>query len=173
MSVKMAMSALVPGHRRVAGLSMIEVLVTIVIISFGMLGIAGMVLRSIESGTISSGRGIAVWQANEMADRLRANIAGVREGHYDDLVGAPVADCNSPCLTAQCTPDEQASFDFCLWNARNQQVLPLGRGSVALVPGGGCATSQLVCAFDITVSWDEGKTGNPLALRQYVLRVEP
>lgn len=173
MSVTVAFPIPASTRRRTAGLSMIEVLVTIVIITFGMLGIAGMLLKSIESGAVSSGRGIAVWQANEMADRMRANMAGVRAGNYDALNYALVTNCNSTCLTAQCTPDQQANFDFCLWNAQNQRVLPLGRGSVALAPGGGCATSQFFCAFDITVSWDESKTGDPLALKQYVLRVEP
>lgn len=158
-----------------SGLSMIEVLITILIVSFGMLGIAGMLLRGLNSGTISTSRSIAVLQANEMADRMRANLAGLRNGSYNALSYTTVSSCASTCLSAQCTPAEQAALDFCLWNAQNQRTLPLGRGSVTQRAdlGAGCATSQFFCAFDIVVSWDESKTGSTSSLKQYTLRVEP
>jgi type IV pilus assembly protein PilV len=152
---------------------MIEVLVTILILSFGMLGIAGMMLRSIESGAISTSRSIAAWQANEMADRMRANLAGLRAGNYASMSYTAVSACPSACLTAKCSSSDQADFDFCMWNAQNQKVLPLGRGSVEQSPGGACSTSQNFCSFDISVSWDEGKTGDTANLKQYTLRVEP
>ena len=152
---------------------MIEVLVTIVIISFGMLGIAGMLLRSIDSGRVSNSRTLAVWQANEMADRMRANMAGIREGHYDNMTYTAVTTCASNCLTAKCSSQEQADFDFCIWNAQTQRLMPMGRGDIAISAGGSCATSQFVCSFDISVRWDEGKTGDPANLRTYSLRVEP
>ncbi len=164
-----------PRCRRESGLSMIEVLITLLIVSFGMLGIAGMLLRSLNSGNISTARSIAVLQANEMADRMRANLQGLRNGNYNALSYTSVTACASTCLTAKCTPAEQAALDFCLWNAQNQKVLPMGRGSVTQRTdlGAGCATSQFFCAFDITVSWDESRTGNSANLRQYTLRVEP
>ena len=156
-----------------SGFSLIEVLITILIISFGMLGIAGMMLRSIQSGTISNARSVAVWQANEMADRMRANLGGLRAGDYKSLVYATVSSCPSACLTTKCSSAEQAAFDFCMWNAQNQQALPFGRGSVTLAPGANCSTSQYFCAFDIDVSWDEEKTGVTSNLKKYTLRVEP
>ncbi|MBZ0125559.1 MAG: type IV pilus modification protein PilV [Rhodocyclaceae bacterium] len=157
------------------GLSLIEVLITIVIVSFGLLGIAGMLLRGLSSGTISTTRSIAVMQANEMADRMRANLSGLRDGNYNALSYTTVSSCSSTCLAGKCTPAEQAALDFCLWNAQNQKMLPLGRGSVTQRSdlGGGCTTSQQFCSFDITISWDESKTGDVGNLKQYTLRVEP
>ncbi|MBZ0142132.1 MAG: type IV pilus modification protein PilV [Rhodocyclaceae bacterium] len=162
-----------PGGQ--SGLTMIEVLITIVIVSFGLLGIAGMLVRSLDSGMVSTSRSIAVMQANEMADRMRANLSGLRNGSYNAMNFTAVSSCSSPCLTGQCGPADQALLDFCLWNAQNQKKLPLGRGSISQRSdlGAGCATAQFFCAFDITISWDESKTGNIASLKQYVLRVEP
>jgi len=162
-----------PPSFKEKGFSLIEVLVTIVIISFGILGVAGMLLRSIESGTMSINRTIAVWQANEMADRIRANLGGLRTGEYGSRTYSTVTSCPNDCLSSKCSAADQADFDFCMWNAQNQKVLPLGRGSIDLIAGGACTTSQFFCAFDITVSWDENKTGNIANLKQYILRVEP
>lgn len=158
-----------------SGLTMIEVLITIVIVSFGLLGIAGMLVRSVDSGMVSTSRSIAVMQANEMADRMRANLSGLRDGSYNTMNYTAVSNCSSPCLSGQCSSADQALFDFCLWNAQNQKKLPFGRGSIAQRAdlGAGCATAQFFCAFDITISWDESKTGNIASLKQYVLRVEP
>lgn len=160
---------------RQQGLTMLEVLITIVIVSIGLLGIAGMLFKSINAGAVSTARSIAVMQANEMADHMRANVAGIRDGNYSTLAYTAVSSCASTCLAGKCTAAEQATLDFCLWNAQNQRVLPLGRGAVQLRAdlGAGCATSQNFCAYDITVSWDESKTGDTASLKQYVLRVEP
>jgi type IV pilus assembly protein PilV len=154
---------------------MIEVLITLIIVSFGMLGIAGMLLRGLNSGNIANLKSIAVLQANEMADRMRANLDGLRSGSYNTLNYTPVTSCASTCLTGKCSSAEQAALDFCMWNAQNQKMLPLGRGTVTLRAdlGGGCATSQFFCSYDIIVSWDEGKTGDSSSLKQYTLRIEP
>jgi type IV pilus assembly protein PilV len=54
------------------GASMVEVLITIVIVGFGLLGIAGMQLSSISKASSSYYRGVAVDLGVDLAERVRA-----------------------------------------------------------------------------------------------------
>ena len=61
------------SHRRMAGISMVEALVALVIISVGMLGIAGLYLCSLQAGRSANLRMQAVNLTTDLADRIRAN----------------------------------------------------------------------------------------------------
>ena len=56
-----------------AGFSMIEVLVVIVVLSFGMLGIAGLQASTAKFKINSWARSAASVQFSDLADRVRAN----------------------------------------------------------------------------------------------------
>jgi type IV pilus assembly protein PilV len=55
------------------GASLLEVLVSILILSFGMLAMAGLHAVSIQQGKMSQFRGTAMQLAVDLADRMRAN----------------------------------------------------------------------------------------------------
>lgn len=57
--------------RRQHGSGLIEVLVTLVILAFGLLGVAGLQASALRSTVESGSRGMAVRMANDMAERLR------------------------------------------------------------------------------------------------------
>ena len=61
--------------RRQAGFSLIEVLVTLVILAFGLLGIAGLMVSGISNTASSEAQSKASQLAADMADRMRANPA--------------------------------------------------------------------------------------------------
>jgi type IV pilus assembly protein PilV len=61
--------------RKQTGFTMLEVLVTMVIISFGLLGIAGIIMNGLKNNQSSYARSQASWLANDMVDRIRANSA--------------------------------------------------------------------------------------------------
>ncbi|OOG36934.1 type IV pilus modification protein PilV [Polaromonas sp. A23] len=56
-----------------AGFSMIEVLVTLVILSFGLLGVAGLLVSGVSNAASSEAMSKASQLAADMADRIRAN----------------------------------------------------------------------------------------------------
>ena len=63
--------------RNSKGFSLIEVLIALIIMSVGMLGIAGLYVQSMQAGRTSMLRHHAVTLAGDIADRIRANpIAG-------------------------------------------------------------------------------------------------
>ena len=59
-------------HRQ-AGLSLVEVLVTMVIVSVGLLGVAGLQLKALKNTYASFQRSLATLQAQDLADRLWAS----------------------------------------------------------------------------------------------------
>lgn len=61
-----------------AGFSLIEVMVTLVILSFGLLGIAGLLVSGVSNASGSEAMAKANQLAADMADRIRANpVMGV------------------------------------------------------------------------------------------------
>ena len=55
------------------GFSLVEVLIALVIMSVGMLGIAGLYVQTMQAGRTSMLRHHAVTLAGDVADRIRAN----------------------------------------------------------------------------------------------------
>ena len=92
--------------RKLRGFTLIEVLIALVILSVGMLGIAGLYVHSMQAGRTSILRHNAVTLAGDIADRIRANP---RAGPAYALAGA-----NNNCVAAgiDCTPGEMAANEM-------------------------------------------------------------
>ena len=130
------------------GFTLLEVMIALVIFSIGLLGLAGLQARSLQSNTAAHYRTVAAVLAYDMADRLRANPAGVANGDYANLTAAPGAAPAPNCVTAACTPTEQAAYDYYEWTTLAANQLPDGFGTVT---GAG---NQ----YTITVMWNEERT---------------
>lgn len=100
---------------RSRGFTLIEVLVTLVVMSFGLLGLAGLQVTSLKNSRSAALRTTAMQHAYDMADRMRANLAAVGTGNYD--LGAVSAGTSTPaCLTTTgCTPTQMAAHDLYEW----------------------------------------------------------
>jgi type IV pilus assembly protein PilV len=132
----------VPGIK-VRGFTLIEVLIALVIMSVGMLGIAGLYVHSMQAGRTSMFRHHAVTLAGDVADRIRANP---RAGAVYALAGA-----NNNCIAGgiDCTAAEMAANDIFLWDLQATQTLP--NGDVTVVFNNGVVPPT----YQITVSWTE------------------
>ncbi len=134
------------------GVSMLEVLITILIVSLGLLGMAGLVITGMKSNATAHYRSVATTQAHDIADRMRANLAGVRGGFYDAIT-ASIPDSAEDCIAAECDASQVAVFDHEQWNSINAAVLPDGTGTV---------TGSLVNGFLIAVMWAEKEMGGAI-----------
>lgn len=138
------------SNSRASGFTLVEVMVALVIFSVGLLGLAGLHASSMQNNKTSDIRGIAVIQAHDMADRIRANARGT-SGDYNAIVTgipAPGTDCIS---TAACTsPSAIAAWDNFEWQTNLNTFLPAGRGTVTRNASG---------TLTIIVMWDEARTG--------------
>jgi type IV pilus assembly protein PilV len=99
-------------RRHMAGITMVESLVALVIIAVGMLGIAGLYLASLKAGRTASLRMQAVNLTSDMADRIRANKRAQDAYDTAQYGGAPGA---HDCVTATCTPEDMAENDLNIW----------------------------------------------------------
>jgi type IV pilus modification protein PilV len=64
------------------GVTMLEVLIAILIISVGLLGTAGLQAVGLRASIAANERTAATLLAYDAADRMRANMAGVALGAY-------------------------------------------------------------------------------------------
>lgn len=135
------------------GQTLIEVLVTVVVMSLGMLGMAGLQVQALQGNQQAHLDTVAANQVQDMAARIRANPAGVTTNSYDAL-GASIPTPGKNCYSQSCTPGELAVFDHAQWNTANTNLLPGGMGRV---------TDSGSNRFWIAVTWTdkslEGENG--------------
>ena len=148
-----------PGRRAARGVSLIEVLVALVILSVGVLALSRLQATQLRANTGAYLRTQAAIQAYDMADRMRANQAGVDAGNYDAVTGIP---SNPGCIATGCTTAELADFDAWEWNTQNARVLPNGTGTI--VAAGNVHT--------ITIAWQVSGL-NGAENKTFTLGVQP
>ena len=126
------------------GFSLIEVLIALIILSVGMLGIAGLYVQSMQAGRTSMFRHNAVTIAGDIADRIRANPAAGTA--YAAAVGA-----DNSCVNGgiNCSPAQMAAHDISLWQEQADDSLP--NGKVTVTHDG----DLVLPSYQITVGWDE------------------
>ena len=135
------------------GFSLVEVLIALIIMSVGMLGIAGLYVQSMQAGRTSMLRHHAITLAGDVADRIRANpTAGAAySGPGDNTINCMVQGAN-------CISIDMAAYDIALWKAQAQDFLPpMADGSeqveVLFFPGA-------LPSYQITIRWDEPTPDN-------------
>lgn len=148
-------------NKNQTGFTLLEVLVAIVVLSLGLLGLAGLQAATLRNNQIAYYRAIAIQQTYDMADRIRANQAGVAAGAYDALNATIPADPD--CIANVCSAAQMAAADHSQWNNNNARMLPAGSGTVVAAAGR---------SFDIRVNWNEN-TESGSAAQQFVTRVVP
>lgn len=146
-------------HTKQAGISMIEMLVTLVIISIGLLGIAALQSRG---QLATQGAYIvtqAVTQGANIMDKMRANRICAR----DDLlstspnagicggVGYATTPSAADCVANACSPAQLRDFDLNQWNAELARTLPNGSGTIA-IPNPP-ANGDTNVTYLITITW--------------------
>ncbi len=133
-----------------SGFSMLEVLVTLVVLSTGLLGVANLQVEALRGNQGAYLASVAAQQAQDMAERMNANPAGVAANRYDNL-DAGIPGAQADCQNANCTPTSLALFDHNRWNTANQALLPGGAGQVREISDG---------IFLIGVRWRDRQLAN-------------
>jgi type IV pilus assembly protein PilV len=132
--------------RKQQGFSLIEILITSVIVSISVLGLVSLQLselRNTRNALISSQASILL---TDISERIRANPTQVAS--YDLAHAATLQAVN--CKTKDCTPAQLAAYDLYTWQAMLKQSLPSGGGTVT--PAGSSLT--------ISIRWDQNLDGS-------------
>jgi type IV pilus assembly protein PilV len=162
-----------PGRSR--GFTMLEILISIIILSIGLLGLASLQGLSLRNAGNANFRGSATQQAYDLADRMRANKAALDAGSYNNQQGVLVATCFQ---SAGCNTLEMAQMDVYVWNQNNARLLPSGRGFVCTdsTPNDGTPAAPACdnlpnSPYVIKIWWDERVASG--ALQQFVTTFSP
>jgi type IV pilus assembly protein PilV len=123
----------VSKQRRQSGFSLVEVLVSVVVLSIGVLGAVGMQVASLQSGREVRNQAMAGSMAKELAERMRGNHAIALQASstnnpYLLATRIPkIATFSTPspnCATTTCTPIQIAAWDIVEWQTRMRDALP-------------------------------------------------
>jgi len=146
------------------GFTLIEVLVTLVIVSIGMLGLAKLQAAAVAETSVSRTRSIMAYQAESLAGAMRANraywaagstplpgftvAAGATPGTYTDTSG--LLPTHRTCVSAApCSSLELAADDIWLWSSAFSTQFPSAAATVS------CSVSTGPATCDITLTWGE------------------
>ncbi len=138
-----------PARQR--GVSLIEVLVALLVVSLGVLAVTGLQATAARYGKTSEFRAMATLLASDLADRMRANKVAASDGDYvlageyapiESLPDVPT--CNIP---NGCLKDEMAAIDIAEWRRALFSGLPGSDGYVST----SVINTQVVA--DIWVAW--------------------
>jgi type IV pilus assembly protein PilV len=137
---------------------MIEVLVTLLIISLALLGTAGLQAYSMRLNQGGQFRSLAVFLAADLAERMEANRASALAGGYavsstlgaDFLAGG--AAVSTACVAAACSAAALAAYDLSQWQSAVAATLPQSSWSVAQALSGSQST------YTVTLNWVDRQT---------------
>lgn len=143
------------------GTGLIEVLIALIIISVGMLGIASLYVTTLQAKTTSLSRMKAIYLAQDMADRMRANPTAITS--YN-LASTATTSSTSYCATS-CTDAEKAAslaaydlyeWDRMIFDTTNGTGLP---GTVVRSIAVTAATASSPSLVEINLGWNEVNSG--------------
>jgi type IV pilus assembly protein PilV len=143
--------------RRQRGVTIVEGLVALVILSVGMLGIASLYVTSLKTGRTALLRTQAVNLVNDIMDSIRANgRAGTAYAMTALPTAAPPSDPEDPAPPlcgddGVCTADQIASQDLMSWADAVRAALP--RPEARIVYTDSAAGTPDI--YTVSVSWQE------------------
>jgi type IV pilus assembly protein PilV len=145
-------------------MTLLEVLVSLVILAVGLLGIASMLMISNKANNSSYSKLQAVQSVYDIFDRIRANSQAAINGNYNitnigsnglpTSVSTPSVMCNA----ATCTPAQMATYDTWYWLTKDVSKLPNGSGSITSALSGVAGNTVIT----VTVQWDDSPAQNDL-----------
>jgi type IV pilus assembly protein PilV len=147
------------------GISLLEVLISVLVLSVGLLGLGGLQLYALKGSNDAHFRTVASFLAADLADRMRINPEGVAMAGYEissaqstTLCTTGIKQCQG---TAQCSAPELATFDLyqIVCGVKNDSFSSLGMrnslpaATLSVDCNGVSCDSNL--QHTITLSWQE------------------
>ena len=138
-----------PGRSQ-RGDTMIEVLVTIIIIAVGVLGAAALQVTTLKNLSSSHSASVAAILVEDLSERMRANPTEALNDAY--VHNANPGGGFTRCDEGACTMAQLATYDIGTWWEQVTAVLPSGSWQVTRNAG--------TNTFVLTVRWDDDRSGS-------------
>lgn len=144
--------------KKTKGFTLIEVLVTVVVLAIGLLGLAGLQATGMRFNHSAYLRSQATILSYDIFDRMRANKTQAEGTMAYAIDITETKSTTSYCETDashttpdSCSPSQIAAFDLNRWKSALAEKLPSGDGSI-LVDDTGSGRIYIV-----TVQWDDSR----------------
>jgi type IV pilus assembly protein PilV len=155
------------------GFSLLEIIITMAILAIGLLGLAGLQARAINAEAESFSRAQAMMLANAMADRMNANLAGIKAstsaatGYNQQSGGVKVVfgagyNNSSVCSPspAPAPPMDVVADDLCEWDLALKGTVGDGGAVGGMAEARACVFSTGTNnEFQIDVVWQSRDIG--------------
>jgi len=162
---------MVSNFKKQAGFNLIEVLLAFLILSIGLLGVAGLQTTAVKASHTAMLKTIAISKIQEIADRIRSNTSAELK-EYDLPLGSVGLDKNcddrgSP-AAVECSPADLAKNDLFVWeNSMINGALPVVGTDASIVVDETVDPPVAV----ITINWIE--RGEDMTYSTYIQQLSP
>jgi len=112
------------GFQRLAGFTLIEVLVTVFVLALGLIGFLQMDIYSSQRARGTFFSSTAGLITTEFSERIYANRLGLLAGYYDKVDQTLWNSTPRNCVTNSCSPEEIAKYDQWIWLQGVKSQLP-------------------------------------------------
>jgi type IV pilus assembly protein PilV len=133
---------LLTAYRKCRGLTLVEILIALLVLSIGLLGLAALQTSSLRFNTSSYYRTQATALAYDFADRMRANRQAALNGQYTVGFQDPPPACGAANVAGS-VPEQ----DIAMWRNALACRIPQSTGSINRVGN----------EFTVTVRWDDSQ----------------
>jgi type IV pilus assembly protein PilV len=144
-------------HHSSKGFTLIEVLIALVILAIGLLGMATLMMTSLQSSQSAYLRSQASLLAYDITERMRANHAQAITTNDYTLAKNAGATSDPGCKAAGCSASQQAQQDLHDWRAYLSTSIPSATATISRANQN---------EYTINISWEESSalqraTDNP------------
>lgn len=139
--------------RHSRGVSLLEVLVSVLLAAIGLLALAGANVSAVRYSKMSQYRSTATMLAQDIGERIRANKLGLGSYTYTTSWASQsgaIADDTS-CETANCTAATLAAYDLATWRKVVRDQLPQGSVFISI---------QGSVGADVWIAWRDPAVAN-------------
>jgi len=141
-----------PSSVAADGFTLVEVMVALVVLSIGLLGVAGLQLVGLRGNLSAASRTQASYLAEDIIDRMRANYTAARGPDGSGVLSQQYQLSMGATAPASTTSDPTAIADITTWLSE-LQTLPSGQGSIDV--------NKVTNIATVTIQWVDTRGGDP------------
>jgi type IV pilus assembly protein PilV len=176
-------------HPCQSGFALVEVLISILVLSVGMIGAIKMQTNALQTTQHSHYFNVALQLATEMADEMRSNDDQMRLSEANPFLqvafqaGKEAIKATTLCFDINCTPDQLAASDIAEWLQDLNAALPNVRAVICLDDTAwdsvqhdliwGCSALGNQASAVIKLGWTEKDEASPDSPPRLVIPVVP
>lgn len=143
------------------GVSLIEAMVSLIVLSIGMLGMVALQSKALQANQSSYYRTQIAILAEDIMDRMRANKpnASLYKTGFNDAAPISVTECASS--SANCSGSALADYDLAKWKEDVASLLPSGKAQIVKTE-----VSASTEIYVVTLQYDDSSADNSSSYAQ-------